>query len=183
MMLYLLHIQKLIYSFNWHTPSWDLFIVLSWIVGSVLYAFAAGRGRILGIVVSVYMAKLLVIEAPFLSSPVIKQLHGQASYIQQLVTFIVLFLLLFMFLSRYAFRTSVDGRKLGSFVFIVIFALLQVGLLINIILNFLPEYIQKNFAPLIRFWFLDKPANFVWLLAPIAFLIVLGRFISEKTEI
>ncbi len=176
------HIQQLAHSFNWHSPSWDLFIFLFWAVASLIYAFAAGRGRILTILVSVYMAKLLVIEAPFLQNEVSKHLHGSLLAMQQLITFVILFLLLFMFLGRYAFKTSADGRQISSFAFGVVFAVLQVGLLINIILSFLPPEIQGHLSPFIQFIFLQPYAGFVWLILPIVFLVALGKFIAERSE-
>jgi hypothetical protein len=38
-------------------------------------------------------------------------------------------------------------------------------------------------APLLQFLFVKDPANFVWLVLPVAFLIFLGRFISERSEL
>src|SRR3989338_6221110 len=92
-------IESLIKSFNWHSPSWDLFIILFWLVASVIYAFSSGRGRLLSILVSVYMAKLLVIEAPFLNSLVNQKLSIVTVSLQQLATFTILFFVLFFFLS------------------------------------------------------------------------------------
>src|SRR5438132_139125 len=152
---FLNHLQQLIHAFNWHAPSWDLFIMLFWLVAGVIYAFAAGRGRILTILVSVYMAKLLVIEAPFLTTAISKHTSIAVASLQQLATFAVLFLVLFMFLGRYAFKTSADGRRISSLLFGVIFGILQVGLLINVVMSFLPEHVKNGFAPLIRLLFID----------------------------
>jgi hypothetical protein len=176
------YIQQLVHGFNWHNPSWDLFIILFWLVGSVIYAFAAGRGRILSILISVYMAKLLVIEAPFLQTEVSKHLHGALLPLQQLVTFAILFLLLFMFLARYAFKSSADSRRMTSIAFGLVFAVLQVGLLLNIILGFLPIETQNHFTPLVHFLFLQRNAGFVWLILPVVYLVALGKFIGERSE-
>src|SRR6185369_5555176 len=157
-MHYLEHFQLLVHNFNWHTPSWDLFIILFWLVASVIYAFAAGRGRILTILMSVYMSRLIVLEAPFLSSEVGKKLHGSALSLQQLVTFSLLFIILFIFLGRYAFKTSADGRRMSSVAFGIVFAVLQVGLLINIVLNYLPALTRSSFDPLIQLLFIKDPA-------------------------
>lgn len=169
-------------SFNWHSPSWDLFILLFWVVASAIYAFSAGSGRILTILVSVYMAQLLVIEMPFLSQAVSERVDIATGTLQQLAAFGVLFILLFIFLSRYAFKTSIDGRKFMAIGFGLVFAFLQVGLLINIIIGYLPVDIQNNFSPLITLIFLHPNSNFVWLVLPVVFLIVLGRFISDRTD-
>lgn len=172
----------LIGTFNWHTPSWDLFIFLFWVVASVIYGFAAGRGRILSILISVYMSKLLVIEAPFLSQEIAKKLPSTATSLQQLITFGLLFLILFVFLSRFAFKTSVDGRHLKAIPFSLVFAFLQIGLLINIVLNFLPIITRNHLSPLVQFVFLQPWAGFVWLVLPVIFLIATGKYISEHVE-
>jgi hypothetical protein len=179
---FLNNFEHLIRIFNWHTPSWDLMIMLFWLVAGVVYAFAAGRGRILTILVSVYMAKLLVIEAPFLTAQVSKHANIAVASLQQLVTFAILFLVLFLFLGRYAFKTSADGRHMSSVLFGVIFGILQIGLLINVVIGFLPPAVQNSFAPLIRFLFVDNPAPFLWLIAPVLFLVFLGKFVSERSE-
>ncbi|MBI3231618.1 MAG: hypothetical protein HYZ51_00875, partial [Candidatus Doudnabacteria bacterium] len=108
---------ELVKTFNWHTPSWDLFIFLFWAVASVFYAFAAGRGRIINILISVYMAKLLTLEAPFLTDAIRSRLPESVFALQQLIVFAILFVLLFVFLGRYAFKTSADHRKMASIIF------------------------------------------------------------------
>ncbi len=171
-----------LFAFNWHEPSWSLFILLFWIVASVLYALAAGRGRLLSILVSVYMARLLVIEAPFLQDLVNDRLNIATASLQQLATFSVLFGFLFLFLSKYGFRSSAEGRGGALLSFGVPFAFLQLGLLINIVLGFLPASITDGFEPLIRFIFLDYGANFFWLVLPVVFLVVFGRFVAHRQE-
>ena len=174
--------NNLVHGFNWHTPSWDLFIILIWGVASVFYAFAAGRGRIISLLFSLYIAKLLVLEAPWLATAINNKLPSNFASLQQLVSFLLIFIVLFILLSRYAFRTSADGRHFGSIPFTIVFALLQIGLLINTILGFLAVS-GKTFSPLITIIFLSNGAAFVWLLLPLVFLIILGRSIADPTEV
>ena len=173
---------SIVQGFNWHTPSWDLFIILFWGVGSLLYAFSAGRGRILSLLMSLYIAKLLVLEAPWITQAVNKNLTGSFVGLQQLVTFLLIFIVLFLLLSRFAFHTSADSRKLSSIPFALIFAVLQIGLLIQTILAYL-QNTGKTFSPLITTVFLSNGSAFAWLLAPLVFLIVLGNFISSSSEV
>lgn len=174
--------QHLIRNFNWHSPSWDLFIILFWVAAGVLYAFVSGKGRILAILVSVYMAKLLVIEAPFLHKIVNAKLNIVTVSLQHLATFGALFVILFFFLSRYGFRTSAEGKTGSTLLFGLPFAILQVGLLINVVMGFIPQPVQDTLHPLIRFLFTQPGVSFVWLVAPVAYLIVFGRFVSHRTE-
>ena len=174
--------QLLIRTFNWHSPSWDLFILLFWVVASVLFAFAAGRGRMLTILVSTYMAQLLVIQAPFFSNALSDKFNIGMATIAQLISFAVLFLIFFIFLNRYAFRSAIEGRQILALPFVLVFTVLQVGLLINIVINYLPDHVQNSFSPLIEFLFLHPNAGFIWLLLPVVFLIISGRFLSDQSD-
>src|SRR5579872_7088627 len=86
----------LLHTVNFHNPSWDAFIFFFWIAVSIIYSFSAGRGRIVSILMSVYMAELLVIQAPFLSQA-LGQRIGAVIYLSQLLLFLVLFGFFFWF--------------------------------------------------------------------------------------
>lgn len=174
--------QSLINSVNFHNPSWDAFIFFFWAIASIIYSFASGRGRILSILIAVYMAELLVIQAPFLSTAVDAK-FGLSLYLARLVTFLVLFGIFFLILSKYVFRTSLETRRISSWFFSLLFAVLQVGFLISVILSFLPPEVKSGFAPLVNFVFVSSTAEFVWLLLPIAFLFLIGRFVSDHNRV
>src|SRR3990167_1770098 len=59
-------VGKFLQSINWAAPTWDLFIVLFFIVTVFLYGMSLGRDRIIVILVSIYMALAVVSNAPFL---------------------------------------------------------------------------------------------------------------------
>ena len=42
-------------NINWAAPSWDLFIILFFIVAAFLYGLSLGRNRVIVILVSIYM--------------------------------------------------------------------------------------------------------------------------------
>jgi hypothetical protein len=174
--------NQIFQNFNWHTPSWDLFILLFWAVASIMYAFSAGRGRIISLLMSLYIAKLFVLQAPWLANTLNQTFPNALSSLQQLVSFLIIFVILFILLSRYAFRTSADGRHFTAIPFAIVFAFLQVGLLINTILGYL-SVSGRTFSDLITLIFLSGPAGFVWLVAPLLFLVILGRAIADPNEI
>ena len=176
------NISQIVQNFNWHTPSWDLFILLFWLVASVMYAFAAGRGRIISLLMSLYIAKLFVFQAPWLANTLNQSFPSILSGLQQLVSFLIIFVLLFVLLSRYAFRTSADGRHFTAIPFAIVFAFLQVGLLLSTVLGYL-SVSGKTFSDLVTLIFLSGVAGFVWLVAPLVFLIILGRTIADPNEI
>ena len=176
-------ISSMVHSISLTNPSWDLFVLAFWAIGSIIYAFTAGRGRVINILMSIYIAKLLVHEAPFLNHIITKNLPTSLFAVQQLITFLIIFLILFMLLGRYAFRTSADGRQAGALLFGLVFAVLQIGLLINVILTFIPLAVQYKFGGLIHLIFIKEPASFVWLVIPLVFLILLGKHVADPNEI
>ncbi len=177
------NISQQFHNFNWSSPSWDLFVFAAWGLGTVIYAFTAGRGRVINILISTYIAKLMVDEAPFLTKAITQHLPSGLVAVQQLSVFVIVFLVLFLFLGRYAFRTSADGRQMGAILFSLVFSFLQIGLLIATILNFLPEHARQSFHPLVQFTFILSPAPFIWLVAPLIFLIILGKFVADPNEL
>ena len=177
------NIIELVKTFNWHNPTWDLFIFASWVLASVFYSFAAGRGRVINILFSVYISKLLVLQAPFLTQGLTDKLPSSLASLQQLAAFVAIFLVLFLLLGRYVFKTSVDHRQVSSMLFGLVFSFLQIGLLINIVLNYLSLDVLNNFSPLIRVIFVQNPMTFVWLVLPVVYLIVLGKFVGDSSEI
>ena len=172
---------SLLHSVNFSNPSWDAFIFFFWIVVSIIYSFSAGRGRIISILVSVYMAELLVIQAPFLSNALGSKL-GSVIDLSRLITFLILFGFFFLVLSKFVFRTSVENRGFSSWFFSLIFAILQVGFLISVILSFLPADVKNTFAPLVKFVFVSDTAVFAWLILPIIFLVIIGRHVSDHSK-
>jgi hypothetical protein len=174
---------NLIKTFNWHNPTWDVFILGAWVLASVFYAFAAGRGRVVNILISIYIAKLLVLQAPFLTGGIAGKLPEGLAALQGLVAFGAIFLVLFLLLGRYVFKTSADHRQISSMLFGLLFSFLQIGLLINIVLNYLPQELQNNFSPLIQAIFIQQYASFVWLVLPVIYLILMGKFVGDSNEV
>lgn len=160
-------IQNFLNSINWSTPSWDLFIVLFFLVAAVLYGLSLGRNRILVILISIYMALALVNVFPF-SQELLSRLKLEDSFMVKLVSFTGLLLILFFLLSRSALSSALVSKSgEGSWFQILIFSFLHVGLLISVILSFVPNDFVSNLAPLTKKVFTTDTARFLWLLLPI----------------
>jgi hypothetical protein len=172
---------SLVKTFNWHSPSWDLFIFLAWIVLAVGYAFAAGRGKAVGLFLSICLGQLVVVHAPVLSGVVAGRAPGLANYASLLV-FGVVTIVSLLTLNRFVFRSSVDGKDFSGILYTSIFGLLQVGLLVQTVLSYLPLGVQNNLHPLLRALFLTQYAGLVWLLLPLVCLVIVGRMLAERSE-
>lgn len=151
---------------NWMSPSWDVFIVLFFIVTVFLYGMSLGRDRIIVILVSTYMALAMVAYAPAID---------EGSYALQTTTFIGLFLLLFFLVSRSALKNVFGDLGAGSLWQVMLFSVLQVGLLISVTLSFLPPAASANLHELSRWIFASEIGRFTWITMPIAAMVLIGR--------
>lgn len=160
-------IMSFINGINWTTPSWDLFIFLFFIVGALLYGFSLGRDRIIVILVSIYMALAVVGNAPIL-----RQLnlafHINESMVLRITFFFSVFVVLFFLLSRSALlKTIGDNSIAGAWWQVILFSILQVGLLISITLTLLPPEILNNFSNTTQQIFVSDWGKSAWLILPI----------------
>jgi len=151
---------------NWTSPSWDVFIVLFFVVTVFLYGMSLGRDRIIVILVSTYMALAMVANAPAIEN---------GSYALQTTTFLGLFLLLFFLVSRSALKNVFGDLGAGSIWQVMLFSTLQVGLLISVTLSFLPPEATNNLHELSRWIFASDMGRFAWITAPILAMVFVGR--------
>lgn len=169
--------QQMFSQFNFNNPSWDMFIVLFFVVASLLYGFSLGRDRIIVILVSIYMSLTVVHAIPDFVLHV--TFNGQYAF--QITTFITLFVILFFLISRSALRRTLGANANdGTWYQTIIFSFLHVGLMISITLSFLPAHIIQKFAPLTQTIFTHEWPAFGWIIAPIIAMMLFGR--SKKEE-
>lgn len=154
-------------SINWAAPTWDLFIVLFFIVTVFLYGMSLGRDRVIVILVSIYMALAVVSNAPFLGNWDANVQVGEF-FAFRVTTFLGLFVLLFFLMSRSALQRTFGELASGKWWQVLLFSLFHVGLLVSITLSFLPDDAIGHLAPLTQQLFATDTARFVWIIAPIA---------------
>ena len=151
---------------NWAAPTWDLFIVLFFLVTVFLYGLSLGRDRIIVILVSIYMALADVSNAPILSKLDATVNLGQF-FAFRVTTFLGIFVLLFFLLSRSALLKTFGSLAAGSWWQVLVFSIFHVGLLVSITLSFLPPDAVAHLAPVTRQIFASDSGRFFWIVAPI----------------
>jgi len=152
------------------TPTWDIFLLLFFLIGSLLYGLTLGRDRIVVIMVSIYMGLAVVTNAPY-----IRDIAAEVSvndFAFRIGTFLGVFVLLFFFLSKNALIRSLDTGGGGRLFQTMMFSVLHVGLLLSVGLSFLPDAALGVFSDQTRMAFTSDPAKFVWLVAPIAAMMI-----------
>lgn len=170
-------------NLDWSKPSWDLFIILFFLVASLIYGISMGRDRSIVVIVSIYMALAVVDYAPFVE----KWIEGtavQQLFIFKITSFLVVFILLFYLLAQSALLNTIASRSSAkSWWQAIIFSFLQVGLLISIVLSFLPEASLKELSDFTRMIFATETARFIWIALPIVLMALIRKPKHHNREI
>jgi hypothetical protein len=162
-------INTSIADFNFQNPTWDLFIILFFVVSAFVYGLTLGRDRIILILIAVYIALAIIGAMPFIDDVVIGDFGDDNIFISNIVLFLITFVALFFLLSRSALlRALARSDAPGAWWQIIVFSLLHVGLLISITLSFIPEQHYTELSSFTRDWFVGPQAEFFWIIAPIA---------------
>jgi len=174
---------SLLGTVDWSHPSWDLFIILFFVIAAFLYGLSLGRDRIIVILVSIYMSLAVATNAPFLRDIGFQQNINntlQSLFFVKISMFLFVFILLFVLLSRSALlKTIGTSDDSGRWWHVILFSFLHVGLIISIVLSFLPPDAVNNLSPLMRQIFTSDIGRFIWIVGPILAMIVI-RGKSEK---
>jgi len=172
--------KSFVANINWAQPTWDLFIILFFVVAALIYGLSLGRDRVIVILVSVYMALAVVNSAPFIGN-FQADIGLNQFFVFRVSAFVVVFVALFFLMSRSALLSTVAGSDApGSWWQVLLFSFLHVGLLISITLSFLPPAASSGLAPLTQSLFVKDVARFVWIIAPIAAMILIKGGAAEK---
>lgn len=159
-------------SVDWTKPTWDMFIVLFFIVAAFIYGLWLGRDRVIAILVSVYMALAVVNAAPLIGDPD-TEIDIGGLFALRLSTFVGVMVVLFFLLSRSALLNTVAASdEKGSWWQTLLFSVLHVGLIVSIVLSLLPASFAESLAPLTQSLFTSELARFIWIAAPIAALVL-----------
>ncbi len=176
-----MQLQHLFASVNVNQPSWDLFIVLFFVVSAFVYGVSLGRDRMVIILISMYMSLGVVTYAPFLMQDHkinlgVAGAGGDQFFILKAGVFLGLFLLLFFFVSRSALSHIIGmGHHASSLFQALLFSVLQVGMLVTLVLSFLPETAVAHLAPVTRQIFTSPNARFAWIVAPIIAMLLVKK--------
>ncbi len=166
--------MQFLQSINWATPTWDLFILIFFIVGAFLYGFSLGRDRVIVILVSIYMALAVINTAPYLNVLSGKDIsiNFGPNFAFKVTLFLGVFVALFFLLSRSALSRALGSDSTGSWWQVILFSFLHTGLLISVILSFLPTQAAENLLPVTQKIFISDLAKFLWITTPIAAMIL-----------
>ena len=162
-------------SFNFQSPTWDMFIIMFFLVASFVYGLTLGRDRIIMILIAIYIALAVIGAAPFMDELIPPDANPNNVFLYRIALFLGVFVALFFLLSRSAIlRALARSDAPGEWWQIVVFSILHVGLLISITLSFIPEEYYGQLSQMTKDWFVGEGAVFFWVIAPIAAMSFVG---------
>ena len=172
---------------DWTRPTWDLFIILFFIVAAFLYGLSLGRDRIIVILVSIYMALAIVEHAPFLNSTGFQNMVNgilDQFFVFQISAFVFFSVLLFFVITRSALmKTIAASDSSGPWWQVLLYSILHVGLIVSVILSYIPAAeLEKVLAPLTRQVFTTSLAQNFWIIGPVIAMFLFKGGASEKKK-
>ena len=150
-----------------------LFVGLG-LVFLILYGLSLGKTKALISLLGIYVA--LAFDAAF---PYLEQLHDLVGFTEdvystRIVVFMLIYLLTFAILNN-SFAKSRFTMKESSVVSVGVISLAQIGLLVAIITNIIPDEIIQKLPEYLSAYFSTKEALFFWIVIPIILLIFLRK--------
>ncbi len=159
---------------NWSAPAWDIIILLFIVFSVLVYSFTLGRERIVTLLISTYLSLAVATNLPFMDklNEIINR-FGFSTF--KISAFLLVFCILFIVLTRSALLQGL-GNMAGGWWQIILFSLLQVGLMVSVILSFLPKDFLKQLSTFTQILFISDFGKFCWIVLPIlALVFVHGR--------
>lgn len=153
-------------------PTWDIVAVLIFVAGGFFYGWASGRARLIAVLMAIYLAQLIFVNAQFLNSFTAGR-DLMEVFILRIVFFLTLTLALAAFLIRTIFNFLPEGERVWWQLFLLSFA--EVGLLMSSIFRLLPAADLFSFSPLVKYAFASQAAFSAWLILPLVALFVTMR--------
>lgn len=158
---------------NLSTPTWDLIIFLFFGVSVLFYGFLLEKEKIINLLVSSYLALAVATNLPYLDK-LSEIINKTGIFAFQTSAFVLIFVILFILLSKSSILSSFSGLGSG-WLQTILFSFLQVGLLLSVILSFLPPAAIENLSVFTRVIFTSDLGRFLWIILPILALIFFGK--------
>lgn len=155
-----------------------LFVGLA-LVFLILYGLSLGRTKALISLLSIYVA--LAFDAAF---PYLGRLHEVVGvtkdiYTTRIVVFMLVYLLTFAILNK-SFAKARFTLKESSIISVAVISLAQIGLLIAVITNIIPDEIIEKMPEYLSAYFATKEALFLWVVIPIIILLFFKKGKSKN---
>jgi len=146
-----------------------------------LYGLSLGKTKAIISLLGIYIAYVLQAIFPYFSE-LHKAIHfSPEMYVTRIVIFFIFYIVIFFILSRSLVRYRTTMKEFSIF-WVSLISFFQLGILISIILNFIPIDKLTMFPSSLVGYFAEQRALFFWLTAPILILILMRRDKRAKSD-
>lgn len=150
---------------------WDIFIILIFLIAVFVYGFFLGRNRMVILLLASYFSWAIIKVFPWQRLATLTWLGiGQSpSSSFMMLIFLGLILVFYFLIPRSVLSSALRIRKRGEATWLQLFLLsiMQLGLIVSVLISFLPEEVVTAFAPMLKKIFIGNEAQFVWIALPI----------------
>jgi len=169
-------------NLGWASPSWDIVLVLIFIVAAIVFSMSFGRKRVIVSLFSVYISLAVVNALPYLEK-VFTSNWLDKLFIVKIIVFLLVFIGLYLFLNKSALLRYMRGSSAFTPNWQVIsLSVLHVGLLISITLSFLPSSLADYLSFFTKSVFVTEGGSFFWIVAPILTLGLIKKTSHKQLE-
>ncbi len=143
-------------------------LVLIFLAVALIYGFLMGRNRLALVTLGTYFSFFIVKMIPWKSLAFLGFKQTPSSNVQ-IFLFLALILGFYFLLPHSVFRAMVriQGRRKSQWWQAGLLAVLQIGLMLEVAISFLPAKITGTLSPLAQTIFVGSVAQFFWILLPI----------------
>lgn len=167
-------------------PTWDLFLALFFVIG-ISYGFVLQRDRVIITLLGTYLAYLVTQTA----SPLISQFfNGDRTLLGELFIKVKaspfsvhmgVFLVSLMLISLKGGLDARRGKGLLTPLEIIVFSALNMALILDIVLTFMPAVMRQSMIDQSRIVTVITAHHAMWIVLPIALMVLLG-FMRKGVE-
>ncbi|MBL7021789.1 hypothetical protein ISR92_00455 [Patescibacteria group bacterium] len=169
-------------TLGWASPSWDIMLILFFIVAAVVFSMSFGRRRVIVLLFSIYISLAVVNTLPYLEN-IFSSNWIDKLFAVKIAVFLSVFIGLFTFLNKSALLRYMRGSSQYTPSWqIMALSLLYTGLLISLTLSFLPAYLVEYLSFFTKSVFVSEGAQFFWIVAPILTLGLIKKPSKKQLE-
>ena len=152
---------------GWASPSWDIMLILIFIVAAMVFSMSFGRRRVIVLMFSIYISLAVVNTLPYLEN-IFLSAWVDKLFAVKIAIFLAVFVGLYISLNRSALLRYMRGSSQFTPSWqIMALSLLHTGLLISITLSFLPADLIEYLSFFTKSVFVSEGGQFFWIVAPI----------------
>ncbi|MFC1721773.1 hypothetical protein ACFL0Z_02575 [Patescibacteria group bacterium] len=145
--------------------SWNSAIILIFVILLFFY-FGAGLGKASKGMISVYVA-LAIVNTVTYFSPDGPEINVPGALVLKLGSFIGLSLVILFLWSQFSFRGVIRTNFGGNIIERLIFGALGAGMIVAILISFMPAEILSTISPTVQLIFHSDLGFAAWMIAPI----------------